>query len=120
MAKHHAGRSRASQTQPEDAAASRAERIWQVVALIPPGRVATYGQVAELAGLPRGARLVGNVLSKLPAGSRLPWHRVMNARGELSFPRNSARWRRQRDALREDGVELLKGRLNLRRYRWEP
>ncbi len=99
---------------------SKAERIWQVVAAIPPGKVATYGQVAELAGLSRGARLVGRTLSQLPQGSTLPWFRVLNARGELSFPKNSAGWRRQRDKLKEDGVLLQKGRLNLRAYRWQP
>ncbi|MEM7220106.1 MAG: MGMT family protein [Pseudomonadota bacterium] len=104
---------------PDPDALTPAERIWQVVAAIPKGKVATYGQVAELAGLPRGARQVGRTLSQLPSGSRLPWHRVLNAKGELSFPRNTASWRRQRDALREDGVELIKGRLRLSVYRWE-
>ena len=107
--------------EPPDAdALSKAERIWLVVAAIPPGKVATYGQVAELAGLPRGARLVGRTMSQLPAGSKLPWFRVLNSRGELSFPKNSASWRRQRDKLREDGVPLIKGRLRLKTYRWEP
>lgn len=99
---------------------SNAERIWQVVAAIPKGKVATYGQVAELAGLPRGARLVGRTMSQLPKGSKLPWYRVLNSRGELSFPKNTASWRRQRDKLREDGVPLIKGRLSLKTYRWEP
>lgn len=88
--------------------------------MIPAGKVATYGQVAALAGLPRGARLVGNTLSKLPSGSKLPWHRVLNSKGELSFPPRSAAFRRQREALREDGVILVKGRLKLREYRWDP
>lgn len=99
---------------------SNAERIWQVVASIPKGKVATYGQVAELAGLPRGARLVGRTMSQLPKGSKLPWFRVLNSRGELSFPKNTASWRRQRDKLKEDGVVLIKGRLSLKTYRWEP
>lgn len=62
------------------------ERIWTVVAAIPVGRVATYGQVAELAGLPRGARAVGLAMARLPAGTRLPWHRVINATGKVSIP----------------------------------
>jgi methylated-DNA-protein-cysteine methyltransferase-like protein len=107
-------------TQPVDPEAlSNAERIWQVVAAIPKGKVATYGQVADLAGLPRGARLVGRTMSQLPKGSKLPWFRVINSRGELSFPKNTASWRRQRDKLKEDGVLLIKGRLNLKTYRWE-
>ena len=62
------------------------ERIWHIVARIPSGRVATYGQVAELAGLPGRARLVGHTLSRLPADTGLPWHRVVNSQGRLSFP----------------------------------
>jgi len=122
MGKQIEPRRRASQTetdQPDDQP-SNAERIWQVVASIPAGRVATYGQVAALAGLPGGARLVGHTLSKLPRGSKLPWHRVLNAKGELSFPRNTTSWRRQKNALRDEGVPLKKGRLSLRQYRWEP
>ena len=61
------------------------ERIWQVVAMIPQGRVATYGQIADLADLPRGARRVGRAMSQLPSGSRLPWHRVINAAGRISI-----------------------------------
>ena len=65
---------------------SIAEQVWQVIALIPKGRVATYGQVAELAGFPGGARRVGRILSQLPSGSRIPWHRVVNASGGISLP----------------------------------
>ena len=95
---------------------NRSERIWHVVASIPKGTVATYGQVAELAGLPRGARQVGQVLSALPKDSRLPWHRVVNARGELSLEGEAAR--RQRTLLREEGHRFSNGRLDLRRHRW--
>lgn len=94
------------------------ERIWRVVASIPEGTVATYGQVAELAGLPRGARHVGRVLGALPSDSRLPWHRVVNARGELSLVGASAR--RQRARLREEGHRFRNGRLDLQRCRWQP
>lgn len=66
------------------AAANRYERIYSVVARIPRGRVATYGQVARLAGLAGHARLVGYALSALKEGSRIPWHRVVNARGRIS------------------------------------
>ena len=90
------------------------------MAAIPRGKVATYGQVADLAGLPRGARLMGRTMSQLPKGSKLPWFRVLNSRGELSFPKNTVSWRRQRDKLKDDGVLLIKGRLSLKTYRWEP
>ncbi|NVK41686.1 MAG: MGMT family protein [Oceanospirillaceae bacterium] len=101
-----------------EAAPTEAERIWQVVARIPRGRVCSYGLVAELAGLPRRARLVGRVLSRLPEGSRLPWHRVINARGELSLPAGSEGGRLQRQRLEEEGVCFIHGRVPLTRFGW--
>ena len=95
------------------------ERIWQVVARIPRGRVCSYGQVAELAGLPRRARLVGRILGRLPPGTRLPWHRVVNARGELSLPPDSDGGRLQKARLEEEGVFFLRGRIPLSRFGWE-
>ena len=89
-----------------------------MVASIPAGRVATYGQVAELAGLPRGARRVGRVLAALPSDSRLPWHRVINAAGRLSLP--GASGTRQQRLLRDEGVRVCDRRVDLRRYRWVP
>ncbi|PRD33256.1 UNVERIFIED_CONTAM: atl1 [Trichonephila clavipes] len=59
-------------------------QILEVVALIPFGKVATYGQIAQLAGLPKHARLVGTVLKNLDEGSQLPWHRVINSQGKVS------------------------------------
>lgn len=94
------------------------ERIWQVVASIPPGKVATYGQVAELAGLPGSARRVGRALAALPSGSRLPWHRVVNASGRSSLPAVGAR--RQRQLLRDEGVALSGQRIDFKRFRWQP
>ena len=92
------------------------ERIWQVVADIPPGTVASYGQVAELAGLPGAARRVGRSLARLPAETRLPWHRVVNAAGGISLP--GAAGHRQRERLRDEGVAFEGDRVNLRRCRW--
>ena len=94
------------------------ERVWQVVASIPPGHVATYGQIAELAGEPRRARQVGRVLGALPEGSRLPWHRVVNASGRSSLP--GAAGEEQRRRLRVEGVRFAQGTLNLAQYRWQP
>ncbi len=100
--------------------ASRAEQIWQVVVLIPPGTVATYGQVAALAGLVGGARQVGRILSQLPSGTRIPWHRVVNASGGISVPAGSAA-RRQKSRLRAEGIEFTgAGRISLSRFRWRP
>ena len=96
---------------PEQARKWRA--ICRAVEQIPRGRVASYGQVAELAGLPGRARLVGRVLAHLPPGSELPWHRVVNARGELSLPGSGAQ--RQRERLEAEGVGFSPaGRIRLR------
>jgi methylated-DNA-protein-cysteine methyltransferase-like protein len=97
-------------------------RIWEVVAAIPAGCVATYGQVAALAGLPRHARLAGYALQELPDGSEVPWHRVINAQGRVSERADLGQGAGfQRHLLEEEGVVFdLSGRVDLRRYRWEP
>ncbi|HAH12089.1 MAG TPA: methyltransferase [Pantoea agglomerans] len=93
------------------------QRIWQIVAAIPAGRVTTYGDVALLAGSPRAARQVGGVLSRLPEGTTLPWHRVVNRHGTISL--QGDRLLRQPDALEADGIELSDdGQLDLEAYRW--
>jgi methylated-DNA-protein-cysteine methyltransferase related protein len=100
---------------------SIAEQVWQVIALIPRGRVATYGQVAQLAGLPGGARRVGHLLSHLPPGSKIPWHRVINASGGISLPEHSGGFARQQRLLKKEGVAFnASGRVSLRRFRWQP
>lgn len=95
--------------------------ILAVVARIPRGRVATYGQVAELAGLPRQPRRVGYALAALPEGSRVPWQRVINAQGRIS-PRTEPRWEViQRALLEREGVAFdAAGRVDLARFRWRP
>lgn len=96
------------------------ELIWAVTARIPRGSVATYGQIARLAGLPRQARLVGYALHGLPEDSPVPWHRVVNARGMLSFPVGSDLYRLQRHRLREEEVVIANERINLALYGWKP
>jgi|AntRauTorcE11898_2_1112593.scaffolds.fasta_scaffold71964_2 methylated-DNA-protein-cysteine methyltransferase-like protein len=86
--------------------ADPADRIRLVVASIPAGRVSTYGRVAELADLPRRARLVGRILARLPAGSRLPWHRVVAAGGRIA-----TRGGRSRDGSDDSGAGLQYQRL---------
>lgn len=102
-------------------AANRYQRIYAVVERIPRGRVATYGQVAALAGLPGLARQVGYALHALPDGTRVPWHRVINARGEVSR-RAEAGWEGfQRHLLEQEGVRFdERDRISLERYRWLP
>ena len=94
------------------------QRIWRTVATIPYGYVATYGQIAELAGIARGARQVGYALHQIPEGLELPWHRVINARGEISFPRASTNYRRQREQLHREGIVFVRGRIDLNVFGW--
>lgn len=98
---------------------SQYDQIYRIVRRIPPGRVATYGQVARLAGLPRQARRVGYALSALGGEEGVPWHRVVNAQGRISLRASGDRDGRQRELLEEEGVEFdTSGRLSLERYRW--
>lgn len=102
-----------------DLDASTNQRIWQVVAAIPPGRVATYGGVAQKAGIARAARRVGHALRGLPANTRIPWHRVVNAQGRISLPAGSPSHAMQRDRLQQEGIEFRpNGTIDLRRYSW--
>lgn len=86
-----------------------------MVASIPRGRVDTYGGVARRAGLGPRARLVGHALKRAPADLQLPWHRVVNARGAISFPAGSEAHRRQRQRLEAEGVVFVNGRVDLAR-----
>ena len=97
------------------------EVFWSVVRRIPAGRVATYGQIARMAGLPGYARQVGWALSALPEerADEVPWQRVVNARGEISQRSEPGRDGLQRLLLEEEGVELdVRGRIDLRRFGW--
>jgi methylated-DNA-protein-cysteine methyltransferase related protein len=89
-------------------ASSLKEEIWQLVASIPAGRVATYGQLARLAGFPNHARYVGTTLRQLPKGTALPWFRVLKSNGELAFPAGSPAWKRQKSHLEAEGI-LMRG-----------
>jgi methylated-DNA-protein-cysteine methyltransferase-like protein len=101
--------------------ASPYARIWRVVERIPRGQVATYGQVAELAGLPRAARQAGYAMHALPCGSRVPWQRVVNARGEVSRRSEPGGEAMQRALLEQEGVRFdARGRIDLARYGWHP
>lgn len=99
---------------------TRMRRIWETIQDIPPGCVANYGQIAEIAGIPRGARQVGYALRHTPEGLELPWHRVVQSSGKSAFDPNSRAFGTQRDRLAAEGVVVLKGRVNMSKYRWEP
>lgn len=87
------------------------EAIWQVVCVIPRGRVSTYGAVARAAGLPGRARLTGFALRVAPADLRLPWHRVVGAGGRIVFPVHSREYKEQARRLRVEGVPVVAGRV---------
>lgn len=95
-------------------------RIWNTIRSIPPGCVASYGQIAEIAGLPRGARQVGYALRQLPDGHDVPWHRVLRSSGHIAFEKGSDAYNEQVKRLMMDGVPLLDGRVDMRKYRWQP
>jgi len=100
---------------------SRWEKIYAVVVRIPRGRVATYGQVAKLAGLPGHARQVGYALHAVDEERSLPWQRVINAKGEVSLRSEVGYEHIQRQLLEREGVCFdERGRVDLDRYRWRP
>lgn len=97
------------------------QRIYSVVRRIPRGRVATYGQVAALAGLAGHARQAGYALHALPSGTAVPWHRVVNAQGAISLGCPDRDGLGQRLRLEAEGVEFdARGRIRLSRYQWRP
>jgi methylated-DNA-protein-cysteine methyltransferase related protein len=97
------------------------EPVYRVVRRIPAGRVASYGQIAALAGMPRAARQVGYALHALDAGSGVPWHRVVNAQGQISLRGPSVIVPLQRSRLEAEGVVFgSSGRIDLARFGWRP
>lgn len=95
------------------------KNVWQVVEGIPRGHVLTYGEVARLAGMSRAARRVGQALHRAPKGRKLPWHRVVNAQGRISFPADSSGYREQKERLQEEGVVFIEGRIDLQKFGYQ-
>ena len=94
-------------------------RIWDIVRSIPKGKVSTYGTVARIAGFGRHARLVGYALHALPAGTDVPWHRVINSRGCISLRKESGAYSKQRTLLEREGVILVRDRIMLEQFGWD-
>ena len=99
---------------------TRMHRIRETIRDIPKGNVASYGQIAEIAGIPRGARQVGYTLRDLPKGHKVPWHRVVQASGKIAFDKDAPQFEEQRSRLMMEGVTVLAGRIDINLHRWQP
>jgi methylated-DNA-protein-cysteine methyltransferase-like protein len=96
------------------------EAVWRMVAMIPAGKVASYGQIAALLGFPRRARHVGKALGRIPEDREVPWFRVINSAGKISMPMETPQWFMQRQHLEAEGVAVSDlGRISMKRYRWD-
>ncbi len=96
-----------------------AQVILSTVALIPYGKVASYGQIAALAGLPKHARLVGRVLSQMDISNELPWHRVINAQGKISLSRlDDFGYNEQQARLIAEGISIVNGKISFKQFGW--
>ena len=95
------------------------QRVLELIKSIPSGKVATYGQIALLAGNPAGARQVVRLLHSLSEKEMLPWHRVINSKGTISLTAEG--YELQRSKLEQEGVEFdLRDRVDLKRFLWKP
>ena len=79
----------------------------------------TYGEVARLAGMSRAARRVSLAMRRAPRDMTLPWHRVVNSQGKISFPPDSAGFQEQKSRLEDEGVVFLKGKINLEKFGYQ-
>ncbi len=98
----------------------RYQDFYQIIRSIPKGKVATYGQIARLAGYPQGARQVGYALYSLKPAADVPWQRVINSKGEISYSeKRHGHDHIQRKILEKEGIEFdSRGRIDLRKYGW--
>lgn len=92
--------------------------IYAAIRRVPRGRVCSYGGVAQLANLPRRARLVGTALRNSPNSLKLPWYRVITSSGRLAFPVGSEPYRKQRAHLEREGVEFKGNKVDMHRFGW--
>lgn len=96
------------------------ERVVHIIRSIPAGKVMTYGQIAALAGNPRGARQVVRILHSMSQKYDLPWHRIINAKGEIAIKDDAGSFT-QKDRLLSEGIMLTRaGKVDLTRYRYQP
>jgi len=96
------------------------KKVMQQINQIPKGKVATYKQIAELAGKPQGSRGVSWILHSCSTTYKLPWHRVLNSQGKISFDRKSSNFREQKKRLEKEGVLFSDGgQLDLAQFQWK-
>ncbi|MBD8067812.1 MGMT family protein [Bacillus sp. PS06] len=94
------------------------EKVMDIIKGIPKGKVMTYGQIAQLAGSPRAARQVVRILHSMSKKHRLPWHRVINAKGQIAL-QNEELFNEQWVFLENEGVEIgVGGTIDLQKYQW--
>lgn len=98
----------------------RHEKIYRTIRDIPHGCVASYGQIADIAGIGRGARQVGYALRQLAAGHDVPWYRVITASGKIAFETGSDAFNEQSKRLMMEDIAILNGRVDMKKYRWQP
>ena len=98
----------------------KAQQIWETIQAVPTGNVASYGQIADLAGLPGRARLVGKVLREAPHSLNLPWYRIIRSSGQLAFDAGSSQAEKQKGLLQEEGVVVLNNRVKMKKFAWSP
>jgi methylated-DNA-protein-cysteine methyltransferase-like protein len=96
------------------------QKIFKTVNAIPVGKVASYGQIADLSGLPGRARLVGKSLGHIPKGESVAWHRVLRSNGQIAFPKGSEQALKQIGLLQEDGIAVFNNRVKLSSFGWRP
>jgi methylated-DNA-protein-cysteine methyltransferase related protein len=98
----------------------KVKQIWKTVQAVPFGKVASYGQIADLAGLPGRARLVGKSLGLAPHSMQLPWYRILRSSGQLAFEKGSAQAEKQKGLLQQEEVVVFNNRVKLKDFGWQP
>lgn len=96
------------------------QRIWKTVQSVPAGKVASYGQIADLAGLPGRARLVGKALGFAPQQLNVPWYRILRSDGRIAFPAGSEHANHQIGLLQEENVAVINHKVKLKSFQWQP
>ena len=87
---------------------------------MPPGKVAGYGFIADLAGLPGRARMVGKVMQTVPAEMQVPWYRILRSNGAIAFAAGSRQAKRQTGLLQQEGVVVINNRVDMKQFGWKP